>query len=138
MLKINDNLDEHSLKILKDSDKKEPGFAKLQEHRQLMILNASATPPLDSPANSPTEFYANFLQRKSQFKAKELITHRLMLEKISFYPGASFVTCLWNADFFWILPDSPSGLVSFVTCLWNANFFWIFQTHHPDQYFLLP
>ncbi len=119
MLKINDNLDEHSLKIL-------------------MILNASATPPLDSPANSPTEFYANFLQRKSQFKAKELITHRLMLEKISFYPRVSFVTCLWNADFFWILPDSPSGSVSFVTCLWNANFFWIFQTHHPDQYFLLP
>jgi hypothetical protein len=54
VLKINDNLDKHSLKIQKDSDKKEPGFAKLEEHRQLMILNVSATPPFDSPANSPT------------------------------------------------------------------------------------
>jgi hypothetical protein len=80
-----------------------------------MILNASATPPYDSSANNPKEFYANFLQRKSQFKAKELLAHRLMLEKISFNPGASFVTCLWNIDFFWILPDSPSG-VSFFFC----------------------
>jgi hypothetical protein len=109
MLKIKDNLEKHSLKIQKDSDEKEPGFAKLEEHRRLMILNASTTPPFDSPANSP----ANFLRRKSQFKAKEQLTHRLMLEKISFNPRASFVTCLWNADFFWILPDSPSGISIF-------------------------
>lgn len=119
MLRINDNLDKHSLKIQKDSDEKEPWFAKLEEHRQLMILNASATPPYDSSANNPKEFYANFLQRKSQFKAKELLAHRLMLEKISFNPGASFVTCLWNIDFFWILPDSPSGVSFFFALIQN-------------------
>jgi hypothetical protein len=113
MLKINDNLDKCSLKIQKDSKEKEPGFEKFEEHGQTMILNASATPPFKSSATKPTEFYSNFLRKKSQFKAKELLAHHLMLEKVSFNPGASFVTCLWNADFFWVLPNSPSGVSIF-------------------------
>jgi hypothetical protein len=113
MLKINDYLDKHSLKIQKDSDEKEPGFAKLEEHIQTMILNASAIPPFESCATEPTEFYLKFFKNESQFKAKDLLAHRLILEKVSFNPGASFVTCLWNADLFWILPDSPSGISIF-------------------------
>jgi hypothetical protein len=42
-----------------------------------------------------------------------MITHRFYLEKIAFNPNASFVANLWNCDFFWILPDSPSGISIF-------------------------
>jgi hypothetical protein len=105
-------MDKQSLKMQKESDEKEPGFAKLEDHRKIMILNASAVPPYEEPAPVPTEFYSSSLQRKSQFKAKERLTHHFMLEKISVNPGASFITCLWNTEFFWILPDSPSGASS--------------------------
>jgi hypothetical protein len=81
-------MDKQSLKIQKDYEDKEPGFAKLETHRQQLILNASAQPPYDSSAKAPTEFYSTFLRKKSQFKAKETLTHRFLLEKINFNPGA--------------------------------------------------
>ncbi len=52
-------MDRQSLKLQKDSEDKEPGFAKLETHRQHLILNASATPPYDTPALTPTEFYSS-------------------------------------------------------------------------------
>ncbi len=37
------------------------------------------------------------------------MTHSFHLDKISFNPSTTFISNLWNSDFFWILPDSPSG-----------------------------
>jgi hypothetical protein len=85
----------------------------MEDHQKNIILNTSASHPFKTPATAPTEFYSNFLPKKSQFKAKELLSHHFMIEKICFNPGASFITCLWNAKFFWILPDSPSGVSIF-------------------------
>jgi hypothetical protein len=32
------------------------------------------------------------------------------MKRITFNLSASFVSYRWNSDFFWILPDSPSGI----------------------------
>ncbi len=113
MLKISDTLDNNMLRTSKDRDEKEPGFARLEHHKKSMILNASAVPPFEFPAETPTEFYASFLSKKSQLTAKDMLTHRFLVDKISFNPSASFTNCLWSGDFFWILPDSPSGISIF-------------------------
>jgi len=113
ILKINDNIDKQSLRTQKEREGKEPGFARLESYRKSLILNASAVPPHDSPADIPTEFYNMFLSKKTQFKAKEALAHRLLLDKVSFNPGAAFVTCLWHTEFFRVLPDSPSGISLF-------------------------
>jgi hypothetical protein len=63
--------------------------------------------------SSPTEFYLAFLMKKSQFKAKDMLVHRLHINKIAFNPNPTFVTNLWNSEFFWLLPDSPSGVSIF-------------------------
>jgi hypothetical protein len=109
MLKINDAMD----KNYKDKSEKEPGFNRLEEHRKNLILNASAIPPFDEKAPQPTEFFTAFLAKKSQFKVKDMLVHRLQSEKICFNPGSSFVNNLWNCDLFWLLPDSPSGVSIF-------------------------
>jgi len=109
MLKINEAMD----KTYKDRSDKEPGFNRLEEHRKNLILNASAIPPFDETAPHPTEFFTTFLSKKSQFKAKDMLVHRLQSEKICFNPGSSFVNNLWNCDLFWLLPDSPSGVSIF-------------------------
>jgi hypothetical protein len=109
MLKINDAMDKNT----KEKLDKEPGFSRLEEHRKNLILNASSLPPYDTPATQPTEFFTTFLAKKSQCKAKDMLLHRLHLDKISFNPGSSFVNNLWNCDFFWLLPDTPSGMSIF-------------------------
>ncbi len=111
--KINDNMDKQTLRSQKEREEKEPGIARLESYWKSLILNASASPPYDSPADCPTEFYNLFLSKKSQFKGKEALAHRLLLDKVSFNPGAAFVICLWHAEFFWILPDSLSGVSIF-------------------------
>jgi hypothetical protein len=78
-----------------------------------MILNASAGPPFDESATQPTEFYSLFLSKKGQMKAKDMLTYRFLIDKISFNPSASFTNCLWSGDFFWILPNSLSGISIF-------------------------
>lgn len=113
LLKINDKIDNDLLKSNQDREDKEPGFNRLEPHRKNLILNASAPPPYDQAADSPTEFYTTFLSKKSQFKAKEMLVHRLSIDKVSFNPNTTFVSYLWNSDFFWILPDSPSGISIF-------------------------
>jgi hypothetical protein len=84
MPKINDAMD----KNYKEKSDMEPGFSRLEEHRKNLILNASAVPPYDNPASQPTEFFMTFLAKKSQFKAKDMILHRLQSDKISFNPGS--------------------------------------------------
>jgi hypothetical protein len=42
-----------------------------------------------------------------------MLTHRFLIDKVSFNPSASFTNCLWSSDFFWILPDSPLGISIF-------------------------
>jgi hypothetical protein len=73
----------------------------------------SATPPFETPAQTPTEFYQSLMGKKRQFKAKEALLHRLNLDKISFNLSASFVANNWNCEFFWVLPDSPLGISIF-------------------------
>jgi len=87
----------------------------LEPLKELFILNASATPPYDIAPSEPTELYSQFLAKKSQFKAKELLLYKLSVEEIAFNPNANFVSCLWNCEVLWILPNSPSD-VSIVFC----------------------
>ncbi len=113
MLKLHEMMDQNYLKQTLEKEEKEPGFNRLEPHRKNLILNASATPPFDTQASKPTDFYTTFLSKKSQFKAKEMMLHRFHLDKVAFNPSSSFIANLWNSDFFWILPDSPSGVSIF-------------------------
>ncbi len=109
MLKLHDSMDKSS----REKSDKEPGFSRLEEHRKNLILNASAQPPFSTAASSPTEFYTAFLARKSQFKSKDMIIHKLQSKKVAFNPNSSFINSLWNCEFFWLLPDTPSGISIF-------------------------
>jgi len=109
MLKIHDTMD----KNYKEKADKEPGFSRLEDHRKNLTLNALALPPYHRKASKATEFYSTFLAKKSQFKAKDMLVHQLHLEKTAFNPSSSFVNNLWNCEFFWLLPDSPSGVSIF-------------------------
>jgi len=113
MLKIHESVDKTLARNNLEKEEKEPGFKKLEPHKKQFILNASAIPPFDSPASDPTEFYSQFLAKKSQFKAKEMLLHRFSVDEIAFNPNTNFVACLWNCEFLWILPDSPSGISIF-------------------------
>jgi len=99
-----------------EREEKEPGFKKLEPHKKNFILNASAVPPYDSQASEPTKFYSQFLAKKSQFKAKEMLMHKLSVDDVTFNPNTTFVSCLGNCEFLWFLPDFPSG-ISIFFCL---------------------
>jgi hypothetical protein len=113
MMKLHDTMDSNNLKQISEKEEKEPGFPRLETHRKNLILNATSLSPYNTQADKPTEFYKNFLSKKSQFKAKEMMLHRFHLDKVAFNPNTSFITNLWNGDFFWVLPDSPSGVSIF-------------------------
>jgi hypothetical protein len=113
MLKIHESFDNNISKSNREKEEKEPGFKRLEIHKKNLILNASASPPFDQQADEPTEFYKLFLQKKTQFKDKEFLVHRLQIDNISFHPSSSFTNCLWNSDFLWLTPDFPSGLSIF-------------------------
>lgn len=53
MIKLHDTMDKTS----KTKEEKKPGFKRLESHRKRLILNASAVPPFNSKAATPTEFY---------------------------------------------------------------------------------
>jgi len=42
-----------------------------------------------------------------------MIVHKLQSEKVAFNPSSSFINSLWNCKFFWLLPDTPSGISIF-------------------------
>jgi hypothetical protein len=109
MLKIHELVNK-LLRNASEREEKEPSFKKLEPHKKQLILNVSAIPPYDSSSLEPTKFYSQFLAKKSQFKAKEMLLNRLSIEDITFNPNTNFVSCLWNCEFLWILPDSPSGI----------------------------
>jgi len=109
MLKVHDSMD----KSYREKSDKEPGFSRLEEHQKNLILNASALPPFTNGASRPSESFNVFLAKKSQFKAKDMIIHHLQTEKVSFNPSSSFINNLWNCEFFWLLPDTPSGVSIF-------------------------
>jgi len=113
MLKIHESFDNNLVKSIKDKEEKEPGFKRLELHKQNLILNASAVPPFDQKATEPSEFYKTFSQKKTQFKAKEFLIHRLHIDNIAFHPSSTFTTCLWNCEFLWLTPDLPSGVSIF-------------------------
>jgi hypothetical protein len=106
MKKLHDTMDKSS----KSKEEKEPGFRRLEAHRKTLILNASAAPPFTEAAEEPTDFFATFLSKKSQFKAKDMLLHHFQGDKISFNPNPTFITNMWNSKFFLLLPDSPSGI----------------------------
>jgi len=116
MIKLHECFDNNMSRSIKEKEEKEPGFNRLESHKKQLILNASAVSPYDSMASEPTEFFKTFLQKKTQFKAKEFITHRLQVNNIAFHPSSSFSSCLWNCDFLWLTPDLPSG-ISIFFCL---------------------
>jgi hypothetical protein len=62
------------------------------------------------------EFYLCFLAKKTQFKAKEILLHRLNIDQVSLNPSHQLTACLWHCDFLWITPDLRSG-VSIFFCL---------------------
>jgi hypothetical protein len=107
MIKLHESMDKSS----KNKEDKDPGFNRRELHRKKLILHASAVPPFDTEAPSPTEFYQSFLAKKSQFKA---LLHRFHINKIAFNPNSTFVTNLWNCEFFWILPDSHQVVALFI------------------------
>jgi hypothetical protein len=113
MMKLHESIDKSHQKLYQDKEAKEPGFKCLEPHQKNLVLNASALPPYDTLASAPNEFYNSFLSKKSQFRAKEMMTHRFYLDKIAFNPNTLFIANLWNCDFFCILPDSPSGVSIF-------------------------
>ncbi len=83
MLKIHESVDNTFTRSIKEKEDEEPGFNWLETHKKNMILNASAPPPYDLPASEPNEFFKSFLQKKTQFKAKEFLMHRLyVLDKL--------------------------------------------------------
>ncbi len=112
MLKINESVDQNLLRTTLEQAEKD-GFSRLESHRKNLILNASAIPPFDSKASQPTEFHIAFLAKKSLFKATDFLVHRFTMDQIAFNPGTSFISGLWNSDFFWTLPDTPSGVCIF-------------------------
>jgi hypothetical protein len=113
MLKIHESFDNNITRSNKEKEEKEPGFKRLELHKKNLILNASADPPYDTQAKEPLEFYKNFLQKKTQFKAKEFLVHRLQIDNIAFHPSSTFAASLWNCDFLWLTPDMPSGVSIF-------------------------
>jgi hypothetical protein len=115
MIKLHDTIDKSS----KNKEYKEPGFKRLETHRKTLILNASAVPPFNKAAEHPTEFFSNFLAKKSQFKAKDMLLHRFHSDKVAFNPNSTFVTNLWNAEFFGFFLILHLVLVFFI--VWNLN-----------------
>jgi hypothetical protein len=113
MIKLHDTMDRNS----KNKEDEDPGFTRLEQHRKKLILHDFAVPPFDTEVSSPTEFYLFFLAKKSQLMAKDMLVHRFHIDKIAFNPNTTFVMNLWNSEFFWSLPDSPSGVSS---CLFNC------------------
>ncbi len=113
MLKIHESFDNNFAKSDREKEEKEPGFKRLEPHKKNLILNASATPPFDTQAKEPSEFYKAFLQKKTQFKAKEFLVHRLQVDNIALHPSSTFAAGLWNCDFLWLTPDLPSGVSIF-------------------------
>ncbi len=113
MIKLHECFDTSMTRSIKDKEEKEPGFNRLEAHKKQLILNASAVSPYDTKASEPSEFFKTFLQKKTQFKAKEFLVHRLHIDNIAFHPSSTFSSCLWNCDFLWLTPDLPSGISIF-------------------------
>jgi len=73
-------------------------------------------PPFTKAADNPTEFYTSFLSKKSQFKAKDMLMHRFHTDKVAFNPNPTFITNLWNSDFFFgtcqIIPRESASSIA--------------------------
>jgi hypothetical protein len=113
MLKRHESVDNTTHRSNKEKEEKGPRFKRLEPHKKTLILIASALPPSNTQLDEPTDFYKSFLQKKTQFKAKELLVHCLNIDNVSFHPTTSFVDCLWNSNFTWLTPDLPSRISIF-------------------------
>jgi hypothetical protein len=61
LLKMSKNLDQNTLHISKEAEEKSKGFAKLEHHKCLLILNATESNIHSKSAGEPTELCRAFL-----------------------------------------------------------------------------
>jgi hypothetical protein len=83
LLKISDTMDKNSFKASEDREKKDPGFQKLDYHRELHILNASVPEPFDDKATSPPPYTVISLQKRLNLR-RERCFYTVSTRKIFF------------------------------------------------------
>jgi len=114
LLKISENLDQNTLRLTKESEEKSKGFSKLENHKKLLLLNATESSDNENSPSDPTEFCQSFLKKTTVFRAKESLQQAIKTNKeIVFYPSTAFTTKLYTVDLLWLSPDSPSGISLF-------------------------
>jgi hypothetical protein len=114
LLKISENLDQNTIRLAKESEEKSKGFSKLERHKRLLILNATATDIHDEQASEPTEFCKAFLLKTTVYQAKEALQQGLKANKgIVFINSTAFSARLYTVDLLWQSPDQPTGIILF-------------------------
>jgi hypothetical protein len=114
LLKISENLDQNTLRLTRESDEKAKGFAKLERHKRLLILNATEHDSTEDSPSKPTEFCRAFLLKSTVYRAKEALRQGLKTSKdIIFIPSTAFAARLYTVDLLWQSPDQPSGISLF-------------------------
>jgi hypothetical protein len=77
LLKISENLDQNTLRLARDSEEKAKGFAKLENHKRLLILNATEDNPEENSSPAPTDFCRAFLLKSTVYRAREALIQGL-------------------------------------------------------------
>ena len=114
LLKISENLDQNTLRLTKETEEKAKGFAKLETHKKLLLLNATESDTDDVSPTVPTDFCQSFLKKSTIFRAKDTLQQAIKANKeIVFFPSTAFTSKLYTVDLLWLSPDSPSGISLF-------------------------
>ena len=114
LLKISESLDQNTLHLAKDSEEKAKGFAKLERHQRLLILNATEDNPQYSSSPEPADFCRAFLLKSTVYRAKEALLQGLKANReIVFTPSTAFAAHLYTVDLLWQSPDQPNGISLF-------------------------
>jgi hypothetical protein len=78
LLKISENLDQkNTLRLARDSEEKAKGFAKLENRKRLLILNATEDNPEENSSPAPTDFCRAFLLKSTVYRAREALIQGL-------------------------------------------------------------
>lgn len=73
LLKISENLDQDTLRIVKAAKDKGKGFSKLECHKRLLFLNATETDIPDEAAFTPIVFCKAFLLKTTIYHTKKAL-----------------------------------------------------------------
>jgi hypothetical protein len=99
LLKISENLDRNKLCLARDSEDKAKGFAKLEQQKKLLILNATEHNSHDENPTEPTDFCQSFLLKSTVYWAKETLQQGLKASKeIISIPSTAFAARLYTVD----------------------------------------